>query len=132
MSHAHESKPQHGIPTVMWRGPASQNRPGTLRPLPLPIHPEVPAIPGGLPGLLGTRSGLPYTEVIPGRSSVVRVARNNVAVRKPIAHVTLGEPLDTLIPGRSGGGVFFPHANLPAKPHPSPTHVPHVGHPVLR
>ena len=59
MSHPNESHPQHTIPTVAWHNPGAPARPGTLRPLPLPVHPHVPAIPGGLPG------------VIPGRSSHV-------------------------------------------------------------
>jgi hypothetical protein len=73
MSHSNESKTAHAIPTVAWHEQGSQKRPGVLRPLPLPIHPEVPHIPGGLPGTVGkqTFTYVSPAEAIPGRSGLV-------------------------------------------------------------
>lgn len=131
MSETNELRSLHAIPAVGWHNTAAQKRPGTLRPLPLPIHPEVPSIPGGIPGSIGTRTG-----IIPGRSPVeplplftvaphvaLPATRGSNGAEHPVYSIPtteIGVRTGVIIPGRSGIAPGAPHAT---RPHQTPIHV---------
>ena len=128
MSNAHQSQHGNSIPQVGWHDQRVHSRPGMLHPLPLPLHPEAPAIPGGLPG------------IIPGRSAVVSAGPSSVAHSgsnlEPHSHVLTNQlvgvhhlvytPSADFIPGRSGIAPFMP--NKPVRQPILPVHVPRPVH----